>query len=76
MLCAAKRPHKSATVTQGVQGIVLIPNDVNALASAANKVLAAKIPIATVDRNVAGTTEPIAHVGADNWLAALRWLSM
>jgi inositol transport system substrate-binding protein len=66
MLCAAKRPHKSATVTQGVQGIVLIPNDVNALASAANKVLAAKIPIATVDRNVAGTTEPIAHVGADN----------
>jgi inositol transport system substrate-binding protein len=55
-----------AAVTQGVDGIVLIPNDVNALAPAANEVIAAKIPIVTVDRNVAGTTEPIAHVGADN----------
>jgi inositol transport system substrate-binding protein len=53
-------------VTQGVQGIVPIPNDVNALAPAANEVIAAKIPIVTVDRNVAGTTEAIAHVGADN----------
>ncbi len=53
-------------VTQGVDGIVLIPNDVNALTPATNEVLAAKIPIVTVDRNVAGTTEPIAHVGADN----------
>jgi inositol transport system substrate-binding protein len=65
-----KSPTQSSevrtAVTQGVQGIVLIPNDVNALAPAANEVLAAKIPIVTVDRNVAGTTEPIAHVGADN----------
>jgi inositol transport system substrate-binding protein len=53
-------------VTQGVDGIVLIPADVHALAPAANEVLAAKIPIVTVDRNVAGTTEPIPHVGADN----------
>ena len=53
-------------MTQGVQGIVLIPNDVNALAPAANEVLAPKIPIVTVDRNVAGTTEPIVNVGADN----------
>ena len=53
-------------VTQGVDGIVLIPIDVNALTPAANEVIAAKIPIVTVDRNVAGTTEPIPHVGADN----------
>jgi inositol transport system substrate-binding protein len=39
---------------------------VNALTPAANEVIAAKIPIVTVDRNVAGTTEPVRHVGADN----------
>jgi inositol transport system substrate-binding protein len=53
-------------ITQGVDGIVLIPIDVNALAPAANEVIAAKIPIVTVDRNVTGTTEPIPHIGADN----------
>jgi len=65
-----KSPTQSSevrtAVTQGVDGIVLIPNDVNALTPAANEVIAAKIPIVTVDRNVAGTTEPIPHVGADN----------
>jgi inositol transport system substrate-binding protein len=65
-----KSPTESSevrtAVTQGVDGIVLIPNDVNALAPAANEVLAAKIPIVTVDRHVVGTTEPIPHVGADN----------
>jgi inositol transport system substrate-binding protein len=65
-----KSPTQSSeirtAVTQGVDGIVLIPNDVNALAPAANEVLAAKIPIVTVDRHVVGTTEPIPHVGADN----------
>jgi inositol transport system substrate-binding protein len=65
-----KSPTQSSevrtAVTQGVDGIVLIPNDVHALAPAANEVLAAKIPIITVDRHVAGTTEPIPHVGADN----------
>jgi inositol transport system substrate-binding protein len=65
-----KSPTQSSevrtAVTQGVEGIVLIPNDVNALTPAANEVIAAKIPIVTVDRNVAGTTEPIPHVGADN----------
>jgi len=55
-----------AAITQGVDGIVLIPIDVNALAPAANEVIAAKIPMVTVDRNVTGTTEPIPHVGADN----------
>jgi inositol transport system substrate-binding protein len=65
-----KSPTQSSevrtAVTQGVDGIVLIPNDVNALTPAANEVIAAKIPIVTVDRNVAGTTEPVRHVGADN----------
>ena len=63
-------------MTQGVQGIVLIPNDVNALAPAANEVLAAKIPIVTVDRNVAGTTGPIVNVGADNVAGGVARLSM
>jgi inositol transport system substrate-binding protein len=65
-----KSPTQSSevrtAVTQGVDGIVLIPNDVHALAPAANEVLAAKIPIITVDRHVVGTTETIPHVGADN----------
>ena len=55
-----------AAVTQGVDGIVLIPNDVSALAPAANEVIAAKIPMVTVDRSVSGTTEKLPHVGADN----------
>src|SRR5258707_6530209 len=65
-----KSPTQSSevrtAVTQGVDGIVLIPNDVNALTPATNEVIAAKIPIVTVDRNVAATTEPIPHVTADN----------
>ena len=53
-------------VTQGVDGIVLVPNDVNALVPAVNEALQANIPLLTVDRRVAGTLKPVAHVGADN----------
>jgi inositol transport system substrate-binding protein len=53
-------------VTQGVDGIVLVPNDVNALVPAVNEALQSNIPLLTVDRRVAGTVKPVVHVGADN----------
>ena len=53
-------------VTQGLDGIVLVPNDVHALAPAVNDALQANIPLVTVDRRVVGTSKPVPHVGADN----------
>ena len=53
-------------INQGVDGIVLAPTDVKALVPAVNDVIAAKIPIVTIDRYVTGTKEPVPHVGADN----------
>jgi inositol transport system substrate-binding protein len=53
-------------INQGVDGIVLIPNDVNALVPVVNEVLESNIPIITMDRTVTGTDNPIPHVGADN----------
>jgi inositol transport system substrate-binding protein len=54
-----------AMVSQGVQGIVISPNDVNALAPAIQSVIDAGVVVVTVDRNVTGATT-LAHVGADN----------
>jgi inositol transport system substrate-binding protein len=54
------------TVTQGVDGIVLVPNDVHALVPAVDEALQANIPLVTVDRRVVGTSKPVSHVGADN----------
>jgi inositol transport system substrate-binding protein len=53
-------------VNQGVDGIVLAPTDVHALVPAVNDVLAAGIPIVTIDRYVTGTRQPVQHIGADN----------
>jgi inositol transport system substrate-binding protein len=53
-------------INQGVNGIVLVPNDVNALVPVVNEVLQGNIPIITVDRTVTGTDKPVPHVGADN----------
>jgi inositol transport system substrate-binding protein len=53
-------------VTQGVDGIVLVPNDVHALAPAVNEAIQSNIPLVTVDRRVVGTSKPLPHVGADN----------
>lgn len=55
-----------AALVQGVDGVILAPTDVNALAPAADSVLKQGLPIITVDRRVEGTSKPIAHVGADN----------
>jgi inositol transport system substrate-binding protein len=53
-------------LVQGAAGIILAPTNVDALAPAVNEVLAAKVPVITVDRRVEGTTAPVPHVGADN----------
>lgn len=54
------------SITQGVDGIVLVPNDVHALAQVVNEVGKANIPLITVDRRVVDTDKPTPHVGADN----------
>ena len=52
-------------VTQGVSGIIISPNDVNAVAPAIQAAIDAGVPVVTVDRNVTEATT-LAHVGADN----------
>jgi ABC-type sugar transport system substrate-binding protein len=54
-----------AMIAQKINGLVISPNDVNALAPAIQAVIDAQIPVVTVDRNVTGATT-LAHVGADN----------
>jgi ABC-type sugar transport system substrate-binding protein len=52
-------------IAQGVDGIVISPKDVEALAPAIQAATDAGIPVVTVDRNVTGA-DTLAHVGADN----------
>jgi inositol transport system substrate-binding protein len=55
-----------AAITGGAQGIILAPNDVNALTPGVEEVLKAGIPIVTLDRRVDNTSVKVPHVGADN----------
>jgi inositol transport system substrate-binding protein len=55
-----------AAITQGVKGIVISPNEVDAMAPALQQAIEAKIPVVTVDRRVAQVEGILAHVGADN----------
>jgi inositol transport system substrate-binding protein len=55
-----------AAITGGSQGIILAPNDVNALAPGVEEVIKAGIPIVTLDRRVDNTSVKVPHVGADN----------
>jgi inositol transport system substrate-binding protein len=55
-----------AAITQGVDGIVISPNEVDALAPALQEAVDAKIPVVTIDRRVAKVPGILAHVGADN----------
>jgi inositol transport system substrate-binding protein len=55
-----------AAITGGAQGIILAPNDVNALTPAVEEVIKAGIPIVTLDRRVDNTSVKVPHVGADN----------
>jgi ABC-type sugar transport system substrate-binding protein len=55
-----------AAITKGVNGIVISPNDVDALAPAIQEEVDAKIPVVTVDRRVNKVPGILAHVGGDN----------
>jgi inositol transport system substrate-binding protein len=55
-----------AAVVQGVNGIVISPIDVNAMAPALQTAIDNDVPVVTIDRRVAGVNGITAHVGADN----------
>jgi ABC-type sugar transport system substrate-binding protein len=55
-----------AALAQGIDGLVISPNDAEALAPAIQAVIDEGIPVVTVDRAVAGDVPTLAHVGADN----------
>jgi ribose transport system substrate-binding protein/inositol transport system substrate-binding protein len=55
-----------AAITQGVNGIVISPNQVDALAPALQEAVDAGIPVVTIDRRVDKVPGILAHVGADN----------
>ena len=55
-----------AALTKGVKGIVLSPNEVDAMAPALQEAVDAGVPVVTVDRRVPKVTGILAHVGADN----------
>jgi len=54
-----------AATAQGIDGLVISPNDAAALAPAVQAVIDAGIPVVTVDRTVTDVAT-LAHVGADN----------
>ena len=55
-----------AAIAQGVKGIVISPNEVDAMAPALQEAVDAGIPVVTVDRRVPSVQGILAHVGADN----------
>jgi inositol transport system substrate-binding protein len=55
-----------AALTQGVDGIVISPNDVDAIAPGLQEAVDAKVPVVTIDRHVDKVPGLLAHVGADN----------
>ena len=55
-----------AGISKGVTGIVISPNDVDALAAAIQEAVDGKVPVVTIDRRVNKVPGILAHVGADN----------
>ena len=55
-----------AAITQGVDGIVISPREVDAMAPAIQQAVDAGIPVVTIDRRVDAVPGILAHVGADN----------
>ncbi|HEX9905356.1 MAG TPA: substrate-binding domain-containing protein [Propylenella sp.] len=55
-----------AAVAQGVDGIVISPKDVDAMAPAIQAAVDAGVPVVTIDRRVDNVPGILAHVGADN----------
>jgi inositol transport system substrate-binding protein len=55
-----------AAIARHVDGIVISPNEVDAMAPALQEAVDAKIPVMTIDRRVDKVTGLLGHVGADN----------
>jgi ABC-type sugar transport system substrate-binding protein len=55
-----------AAIVQGVDGIIISPNEVDAMAPAIQQAVDAGIPVVTIDRRVDNVPGILAHVGADN----------
>ncbi|MDQ7249821.1 substrate-binding domain-containing protein [Dongia sedimenti] len=55
-----------AAIARKVDGIVISPNEVDAMAPALQEAVDAKIPVITIDRYVAKVPDLLGHVGADN----------
>ena len=53
-------------IVQGVDGIIISPNEVDAMAPALQQAVDAGIPVVTIDRRVDNVPGMLAHVGADN----------
>jgi len=53
-------------IVQGVDGIVISPREVDAMAPAIQQAIDAGIPVVTIDRRVDKVPGVLAHVGADN----------
>lgn len=53
-------------IVQGVDAIIISPNDVNALATVIEDAVNEGIPVVTIDRRVDNVEGLLAHVGADN----------
>jgi ABC-type sugar transport system substrate-binding protein len=59
-----------AGLVAGVKGIIIGPNDANALAPAIRAAIKQGVPVVTIDRPVNGVPEVLAHVSADNVLGS------
>ena len=55
-----------AAISRKVDGIVISPNEVDAMAPALQEAVDAKIPVVTIDRYVSAVPGLLGHVGADN----------
>ena len=55
-----------AAISKKVDGIVISPNEVDAMAPALQEAVDAKVPVMTIDRRVEKVTGLLGHVGADN----------
>lgn len=55
-----------SAIIRGVDGIIISPNEVDAMAPALEQAVDAGIPVVTIDRRVDGVEGILAHVGADN----------
>lgn len=55
-----------AAIVKGVKGIIISPNEVDAMAPAIKAAIDAGVPVVTIDRRVDKVDGILAHVGADN----------